>query len=130
MFNKILLLSGGKPYYFGTVDDLEPHFQSLGLAMPYHTNPAEWILDMLNVDFTIDRDAAQARLDQIQLGWTRSPKCREISALIHATSTLAEPPSVPGPPGGSFLAVVRALVHRSFIKSYRDVVAYGVRIAM
>lgn len=31
---------------------------------------------------------------------------------------------------GGFFNILMTLVHRAFIKSYRDVVAYGIRIAM
>ncbi|CAL3962391.1 unnamed protein product [Diplocarpon coronariae] len=130
MFDKLLLLSGGKPHYFGSVAGVEGHFQSLGYPMPYPTNPAEFILDLMNVDFDADRNSALERLHQMQLGWARSRERKELVAKIHATSSLIEPPSAPGPSSTSFHTVVATLVHRSFIKSYRDVVAYGVRMAM
>lgn len=130
MFDKLLLLSGGKPHYFGSVEGVEAHFQSLGFPMPYRTNPAEFILDLMNTDFASNQDAARDLLHQMQLGWARSAKARDLAAHIHATSTLVEPPAAPRPSKTMFPAVVMTLVHRSFIKSYRDVVAYGIRIAM
>lgn len=130
MFDKLLLLSGGKPFYFGTVEGVESHFQSLDFPMPYHTNPAEFILDLMNIDFASNQEAAKQRLHGMQLGWTRSHKARDIKAQIHATSSLVEPPTDTKQLSRSFFTVVMTLVHRSFIKSYRDVVAYGIRIAM
>ncbi|KAG4440503.1 hypothetical protein IFR05_004038 [Cadophora sp. M221] len=130
MFDKLLLLSGGKPFYFGSVEGVEPHFQSLGFPMPFRTNPAEFILDLMNIDFASHQEAAQQRLHEMQMGWARSTKARDIAAQIHATSSLVEPPVTTKPPSSSFFTVVMTLVHRSFIKSYRDVVAYGIRIAM
>lgn len=129
MFDKLLLLSGGKPFYFGSIDGVEPHFEYLGHPMPHRTNPAEFLLDITNVDFAIHQEAAKEGLRQMQYGWANSRQARDVSDQIQATSTLA-PPSVPDPYNKSFLAVVMTLVHRSFIKSYRDVVAYGIRIAM
>lgn len=130
MFDKLLLLSSGKPHYFGTVEGVEDHFRTLGFPMPYRTNPAEFILDLMNTDFASNQDAAHQRLHEMQLGWARSTKARDLAAQIHATSTLVEPLSAPRPSKSSFPTVVMTLVHRSFIKSYRDVVAYGIRIAM
>ncbi|PBP16702.1 ABC transporter [Diplocarpon rosae] len=130
MFDKLLLLSGGKSHYFGSVQSVESHFQTLGYPMPYRTNPAEFILDLMNVDFDADQNSALERLQKMQLGWARSRERKELVAQIHATSSLIEPPAAPRPSGPSFPTVVATLVHRSFIKSYRDVVAYGIRMAM
>ncbi|KAL2069552.1 hypothetical protein VTL71DRAFT_14231 [Oculimacula yallundae] len=130
MFDKLLLLSGGKPFYFGSVEGVEAHFVSLGFPMPFHTNPAEFILDLMNVDFANDGPIAQQQLHEMQMGWARSHKARDIATQICATSSLIEPPAISKPPSRSFFTVVMTLVHRSFIKSYRDVVAYGIRMAM
>ncbi|KAH9219946.1 P-loop containing nucleoside triphosphate hydrolase protein [Leptodontidium sp. 2 PMI_412] len=130
MFDKLLLLSGGKPFYFGSVEGVETYFQSLGFPMPFRTNPAEFILDLMNIDFASHQEAAKQRLHEMQVGWARSNKARDVAAQIHATSSLVEPPSTTKPSSSSFFTVVMTLVHRSFIKSYRDVVAYGIRIAM
>lgn len=130
MFDKLLLLSGGKQYYFGSIQDVGPHFESMGYPMPMHMNPAEFVLDLMNVDFAHNADTARERLYELQRGWLRSYKARDLSLEIHATSALVLPPSSPSPSSRSFVPVVMSLVHRSFIKSYRDVVAYGIRIAM
>lgn len=130
MFDKLLLLSGGKPFYFGFVEGVETHFESLGFPIPRRMNPAEFILDLMNVDFSSDQDAARQQLHEMQMGWTRSTKARDIVTQIHATSSLIEPPQTSKPPSRSFFTVVMTLVHRSFIKSYRDVVVYGIRVAM
>ncbi|EKD14657.1 uncharacterized protein L3040_000180 [Drepanopeziza brunnea f. sp. 'multigermtubi'] len=129
-FDKLLLLSGGKPFYFGSVEGVEPHFHSLGRSIPTRTNPAEFLLDMMNVDFASDQDSAQEKLLQVQYEWTISPKARDVAAQIQAISSLEQSPTSPGSSSKSFHTIVMTLVHRAFIKSYRDVVAYGIRIAM
>ncbi|XMA17305.1 hypothetical protein WAI453_010096 [Rhynchosporium graminicola] len=130
MFDSLLLLSGGKPFYFGPVEGVEAHFISLGFPMPIHTNPAEFILDLMNVDFANDGPVATQQLYEMQMAWTRSHRARDIATQIYATSSLIEPPTISKPPNRGFFTVVMTLVHRSLIKSYRDVVAYGIRIAM
>lgn len=50
-FHSLYLLSKGRQIYFGPVGDpaLE-HFESVGEVCPIHTNPAEFFLDVTNLD--------------------------------------------------------------------------------
>ncbi|KAF4626159.1 hypothetical protein G7Y89_g12004 [Cudoniella acicularis] len=130
LFDRLLLLSGGKPHYFGSVEGVEGHFGSLGYPMPIHTNPAEFILELMNIDFASHSAAAEARLDEIQQGWVESTGAKQLTGEMDAASKDVEPLPVTKPSKRSFFIVLMTLVHRSFIKSYRDVVAYGIRIAM
>lgn len=98
--------------------------------MPVHMNPAEFLLELMNIDFATQYEAAEARLQTIQNGWTRSTLSSEMSSQITNTSQTQTPLPVVKESKRSFFVVLLALVHRSFIKSYRDVVAYGIRIAM
>jgi hypothetical protein len=98
--------------------------------MPNHMNPAEFLIELMNIDFASHQEAAQDRLEAIQKGWTKSAGSQELST--HIESTLQN--VVPLPPlkisRHNFAITLMTLVHRSFIKSYRDVIAYGIRIAM
>ncbi|KUJ23016.1 P-loop containing nucleoside triphosphate hydrolase protein [Mollisia scopiformis] len=128
MFDKLLLLSAGKSHYFGQVDGVAPHFESMGYAMPFHTNPAEFLLEMMNTDFAADQSSAIARLDEMQKFWAGSDSAVELSKRVG--SMPAETLVDIKPSKSNLPVVVMSLVHRSFIKSYRDIVAYGIRIAM
>lgn len=130
LFDKLLLLSGGKSHYFGPVNGVGEHFESMGLPMPLHTNPAEFILELTNIDFASHQEAAQERLEQMQLYWARSPQAFKLTAQINAAIGNAQPLVHTTPSRRNFPIVLMTLVHRSFVKSYRDVVAYGIRIAM
>lgn len=130
LFDKLLLLSGGKSHYFGAVEDVGPQFESLGYPIPLHTNPAEFLLELMNVDFASHQEAANTRLQEIQQAWVKSPKGAELSSLVDAKMTTAEQLSDTKPSRTNFPIILMTLVHRSFIKSYRDVVAYGIRVAM
>ena len=130
LFDKLLLLSGGKQYYFGSVEGVGLHFDSLGFAMPVHINPAEYILDLMNTDFTAHQASADQRLQRLQQGWITSPKSHEMAASIGFILINTTPLSAGKPSASNFAVLLLTLVHRSFIKSYRDVVAYGIRIAM
>jgi hypothetical protein len=130
LFDKLLLLSGGKSHYFGSVKDVEPQFKYLGYPVPLHTNPAEFLLEMMNIDFVRHQEAANNRLQEIQQAWVKSPKAIELSAHVEAIMTQRKPLSDTKPSKTNFPIVLMTLVHRSFIKSYRDIVAYGIRVAM
>ncbi|KAH8789368.1 P-loop containing nucleoside triphosphate hydrolase protein [Hyaloscypha finlandica] len=130
LFDKLLLLSGGKSHYFGSVQGVESQFESMGYPIPLHTNPAEFLLELMNIDFASHQEAASGRLQEIQQSWVKSPKAIELSAHVDAAMTREEPLSDTKPSKRNFPIILMTLVHRSFIKSYRDVVAYGIRVAM
>lgn len=97
--------------------------------MPLYTNPAEFLLDLTSSDFSQDEADAQRRLEKLHSAWRESSEAHAISAAV------AEPSSekdvlIEDKSRALFLNVTLALLHRSFIKSYRDVVAYGIRFAM
>ncbi|EHK22118.1 uncharacterized protein TRIVIDRAFT_151139 [Trichoderma virens Gv29-8] len=131
LFDRLMLLSGGQMYYFGTVIDSLLYFESMGLSIPTHVNPAEFLIDALNVDFARDKALANRRIHELQSGWTMSQQADEMSHLRLATEqqqsggmeiSLDEHPNL--------LSIIITLLHRSFIKSYRDVVVYGIRVVM
>lgn len=128
MFDKTLLLSRGRSHYFGPTSGIQSYFESIGHRMPIHTNPAEYLLELLNTDFASHQESAAHRLQQIQMAWAKSDMAIELSSRVH--SLHAEPIVDVKPPGNNLPVVVASLVHRSFIKSHRDIVAYGIRVAM
>lgn len=95
-------------------------------------NPAEFVLELMNIDFATHQDRAQARLAQMQKGWQTSPQANYVTTEIATINqTTKEGVLANGKQSrANFFVVVLALLHRSFIKSYRDIVVYGVRIAM
>ena len=129
LFDKLLLLSQGKTCYFGPLADVTSYFESAGFPVPSQTNPAEHLLDITNCDFALDRERAQSDLDRMHETW------RQQQHLVPLT-----PIEGKDPPAQAMLedhclrpntlAIISALLSRMFIKSYRDVVAYGIRIAM
>jgi hypothetical protein len=130
LFDKLLLLSAGKSHYFGGIEGIEAQFESMGYPMPTHTNPAEFLLELMNIDFASHRESAQQRLAEMQTAWASSTKARELNSRIEATASRVEPLESTRPSTRTLIPLLMTLIHRSFIKSYRDVVAYGIRVAM
>jgi ATP-binding cassette, subfamily G (WHITE), member 2 len=103
--------------------------------MPTHINPAEFVLELVNTDFATDQDMADSKLQGLTESWN---SCAQQKAIKENMSTLKNSASsstalLTEDETRSALqhAVIPfTLVHRNFIKSYRDVIAYGIRIAM
>lgn len=134
LFSKVTLMSKGKTCYTGPVPEMSTFFGEIGMPIPGATNPAEHVLDLVNIDFASTsegaQDAAKKDLDTIFEGWSKSERCRtersELKGLdsdrkLHVGGEQQKP---------NFIAQVGTLLHRSFIKSYRDLVTYWIRLAM
>ncbi|KAJ2906218.1 hypothetical protein MKZ38_002643 [Zalerion maritima] len=134
LFDQVLLLSAGKSHYFGPVSGITDHYErEMGIDMPLHSNPAEFLLDLVNIDFDLEQDSATQRLTELQGKWSSSSRCKNLSSVISQIEQRGQGrdlgiehhekrPSMP--------SRTLALLHRAFIKSYRDVIAYGIRLAM
>ncbi|KAJ5809614.1 uncharacterized protein N7503_001832 [Penicillium pulvis] len=133
LFDKLLLLSGGRTCFFGPVLNIGDYFRDIGHPIPGNTNPAEFLLDIVSSDFSALTDDADVRVQQIQSAWKESSEIQAVTQKISERSHMEEKGLAVG---GDDLAragvfkIIMTLLHRSFIKSYRDVVAYGIRIVM
>ena len=127
-----MLLSSGKTCYYGPASEAVAYFDSIGHPTPPQTNPAEFFLDLINVDFAGDQDTVRGRLARLQDTWAESTSAQAVISHSHelASRHRAGVTTNLELPRGSKLLIPMTLLHRSFIKSYRDVVAYGIRIAM
>lgn len=97
--------------------------------MPRETNAAEFYLDLINTD--LDRDGeVRERTADITQKWCSSGERASLDSAILASSSFAgslylEDTLKPDP-----ASISMVLLHRAWIKSYRDIVAYGIRIIM
>ncbi|MCJ1449871.1 hypothetical protein MMC28_000199 [Mycoblastus sanguinarius] len=105
------------PTFIGNVRPIRQLFTAFGRgdsnAFVIYNNPAEFLLDLTSSDFSLD-----------------SPEAQAITKAGSETSTQKEIIVTRTKHGSGFFNITLALLHRSFIKSYRDVVAYGIRFAM
>lgn len=129
MFDQICLLAEGQTAYFGPVNKLEEYLSNIGHPLPLHINPAEFLLDLVNADFG---SSGSMSLSAVLEGWERSSARRvHLSNVNHhrrpMPRSLYDAGRMSERLGSRSLLV---LLYRSFIKSYRDVVVYGVRLAM
>mmetsp|Transcript_34094 Transcript_34094/g.133442 ORF Transcript_34094/g.133442 Transcript_34094/m.133442 type:complete len:283 (+) Transcript_34094:936-1784(+) len=66
MFDDLCLISEGQTLFCGPVDDVLSHFSTLGLHSPVGTNPAEFLADMISIDYSDPARSAECR-DRISL---------------------------------------------------------------
>ncbi|KXJ88089.1 putative ABC transporter [Microdochium bolleyi] len=135
MFDKLLLLSRGATAYSGPVSKIQDYFAACGVPIPLYMNPAEFIIDLVNTDFTHDRAKVDEHLSKVYWSWQQSPLAAALVTELTEEmdfrpmgSDKADTDMLGETAGG--VAILLALIHRSLIKSYRDVFAYGIRIAM
>ncbi|CAK7199503.1 hypothetical protein SEUCBS139899_002183 [Sporothrix eucalyptigena] len=132
MFDKLALLSLGRMCYFGSIADAPAYFSRIGYPIAPNTNPAEHLLDLINID--LDRNGeVRARTQRVIEAWAGSPERQALDTTIDKEAN--QPSSRPSLsklklPKPSPWIVPLTLLHRSWIKSYRDVVAYAIRIVM
>lgn len=94
-------------------------------------NPAEYMLDLVNVDFAADRAESEQQLARITDLWReKARRPQESSAAAASLDPTASPVSLPTLTKRSQLLIPVTLLHRNWIKSRRDVIMYGIRIAM
>ncbi|RJE25448.1 transporter [Aspergillus sclerotialis] len=133
LFDKLLLLSAGRTCYNGPISNIESYLDRIGYPIPAHTNPAEFLLDIVSADFGGGKGPSKDPVKEIQSAWANSPEAaalnRELSEHI-SSGMEGKSVSMEDIKRPNIVRITWALLHRLFIKSYRDVVAYGIRIFM
>ncbi|PWW76124.1 P-loop containing nucleoside triphosphate hydrolase protein [Tuber magnatum] len=133
LFSQLVLLSSGRLVYSGPTDQVVPYFSTQGVPIPPLSNPAEFLLDVCNTDF--DNSAIEvggeegriARLDRLMEAWSPKSPATEISSAPFADSEGAM--STSGAPTGVPRQTL-VLLQRLWLKSYRDLLAYWIRVIM
>ncbi|KAL9088484.1 MAG: hypothetical protein Q9165_006208 [Trypethelium subeluteriae] len=131
LFDKLLLLSQGLTVYNGLVSDTHDYFKSIRMEIPLYMNPAEFMIELVNTDFAQDQEESNQKLRWMHGEWSKSKHAQLVVRGNEAEPTPEANVSLEGSRASpSRLLLPLTLVHRSWIKSYRDVIAYGIRIAM
>ena len=128
--------------YSGQVSLLEDYFTNQALPIPVHENPAEFLVDLCNLDFQREIDPAadvdpEERLQRLVVAW--ATESERVNAGEQEKDNEAG-----GEGGGGYwklasesenrgTGVVRqtwVLLHRLWLKSYRDLLPYWIRVFM
>ncbi|CAM9592338.1 unnamed protein product [Ectocarpus fasciculatus] len=120
-FDQVILLTMGQTAYFGPAVDSLDHFASLGHEPDGLVNPADYLLEITNSDFS-DAKAVQRLAD----AWKDSSACKMLHSRLHGPLPLSlEAKSEAG--WMSNLWQLRALIARAGMNSVRDPAAYALR---
>ncbi|KFZ19188.1 hypothetical protein V501_00776 [Pseudogymnoascus sp. VKM F-4519 (FW-2642)] len=130
LFNKLLLLSAGKIQYFGARDTVIDYCEGIDIKFPQRVNPADFLLELVSVDFSHDRTAATRRITELQSLWQASNNFRLLRESILASHPSSEDSSIQVDYKPSIGGQLATLLQRSFLKAYRDVLVYSLRVIM
>lgn len=147
-FDRLILLSQGRVAYNGPVGTVGPYFESRPHLMPSEVghanleaalpsefaNPAQLAIKIVNNEFS--KGIQEPVIPEAVRIWRESPHAKESekeltrakAEAVADAGTDSAPDRLQGSASTSQIAM--ALLRRSFIKSYRDFIAYGVRLAM
>ncbi|KAE8979084.1 hypothetical protein PR003_g25926 [Phytophthora rubi] len=76
MFTNAIVLSAGQTVYCGPRRHMIPHFASPGHDCPQYTNPAEYLISLVNMDFEDHVD-----VPKLAQSYTQSADLREIARI-------------------------------------------------
>ena len=111
-FDRIMLLSEGRMAYCGTRENVLPYFAAVKHPVPEHTNPAEFMLDLVNKDFSDEQ-----RVRQVLHLWANC----EAGEAVHAAYMGAQvKPGEPGPPTPTEMGTLAWKLSRQITRSNPD----------
>lgn len=125
-FDRIMLLSKGRIAYNGVKNNVEGYLKEIGYPLPAQTNPAEFLLDIVNTDFTDD-----AKVEEILDGYDRllRPGNEERINTVLSQSVREDGKNLKEDKVG-LLQQTKIMFHRHGLLSLRDPLIYSGRIVM
>ena len=120
-FDDNLVLASGRIAYFGPAKDMGDYFASIGKPPPAGVNMAEFVLDLVNKDFT-SKEGVDAILDAWDAKQAALPPPADAAAAAAGT-TIPNPPRRVG-----FLSQCVTLTKRAMLVSVREPIQYTGRM--
>lgn len=143
LFDKLLLLARGKTMFYGPTDRLDVYLgDGLGCPVPQHANPADVALDVFNTDFLASPAQRETHVDEFATRWAEYASTHGLVREKDEHETLGgdyaddcEPRLVRRRKGLAHgvarnLHRTAILMERNVLNYSRNLLAYGVRIAM
>lgn len=121
-FDRVMLLSQGKVAFLGAAADALPHFTRAGFPMPPNTNPAEFMLDLVNAEFT-----DPASVEEVLRAWESKARSTDVDASRRAQAAGLPKNYVTGT---SVASQTVTLFRRHGILTLRDPTLYIGRMVM
>ena len=120
LFDKMLILSQGRVAFCGTHNEAKLHFKSIGYTFPISTNPSEYMLELVNSDFT-DKSKVNTILNKWEIKMINNrPNIIKIVTNLEVNSIIKNKVS--------YYNQVKTLFNRHLILSIRDPLMYTGRM--
>lgn len=127
-FDRVMLLSKGRTAYVGRKDNVANYLAMIGHPLPAQTNPAEFMLDIVNTDFTDDAEVEKILSSFDRLGRPEHQSRIQERLLSFKSHNPADPSLVPTQ--ASIFDQTVIMFRRNFLLSIRDPLIYIGRIVM
>lgn len=124
-FDRVILLSRGRIAYVGEASNVSEYFARIGRILPKQTNPAEFMLDIVNTDFTDDVEVLKI-LDFFDVEEKPVHQARIDSIVQASTKDIEEARVV----NADTLTQIAIMFRRHFSLSIRDPMVYLGRLVM
>uniref|UniRef100_A0A383W6T5 ABC transporter domain-containing protein n=1 Tax=Tetradesmus obliquus TaxID=3088 RepID=A0A383W6T5_TETOB len=138
LFDDLLLLSEGRCVYSGPAEEALPYFEQLGHSCPAHYNPAEFVADLISIDYSSPEveEESKARVQGLVDAWAASAGGKAAAEAAAAHKHMSRTPSgelalgsVNSGPVAGWARQFRLLLRRSWRQITRDKAAAMARLS-
>eukprot|EP01135_Chromosphaera_perkinsii_P006886 Nk52_evm41s621 gene=Nk52_evmTU41s621 len=143
LFDKLMLLAYGRTVYFGDREKATSYFAAKGYTCPEFENPAEYFVNIMNADFSNDKDKTMKVISDLQDSFDASEEkvalakmvecaqgrgtgCSELVQSCLALGTNETPSTY----ANNLAKQTYILSSRAFVNAYRNVLMFWIRVAM
>lgn len=126
LFDKLLLLAGGRVMFNGPVNSLDRYLTEIGHPTPQHQSPSDYAINLVNTEFYTSSDGVQAaeHLDRIAGLWKENGD-RFVEHVAENSGELVFARKTAGM--GRDFHKLRILIQRNFQLYSRNILAFGIR---
>ncbi|TMW64522.1 hypothetical protein Poli38472_011402 [Pythium oligandrum] len=125
MFTSVMILSGGQTVYCGPRRDAIRHFATIGFECPTYSNPAEYFIELVNVDFE-----GHADITKLVGSFASSPADAKLMSQIVADRNTVMDTNNVALEEPSAWRQFWVLMHRNTLNNIRNPGIYWVRVFM
>eukprot|EP00298_Acanthocystis_sp_HF-20_P005623 c15728_g1_i2.p1 GENE.c15728_g1_i2~~c15728_g1_i2.p1 ORF type:complete len:628 (-),score=145.66 c15728_g1_i2:74-1957(-) len=130
LIDHVYLLAGGKLFFAGPRASLIPHFDSLGYPCPEYTNPADFVLFLVNTDFIEKKETSDEYTTVLVEGYVKSELrenlIKDIDSIEPDNATQETTKII----ANSLFHQIWYLTKRAILVAGRDISMYWARLAM
>ena len=90
LFDQLMLLADGHCMYYGPAAGAVPYFAQIGYPCPEYTNPTDFFLDILHIDYSLPREEIDEKVNKLSQAYNNSQE-----AQVQALKLPAELPTTP-----------------------------------